>query len=155
MAIYKLTRKTFSVEYIQAAAEKKAGKLNIPLAQRVAELKAQNATASAQKVVDRAARIISGTALQGQAGQISKAVGKEGYQKIINSTAEAVKAVGRQGINKGAQSVGIKQGMMNTWNNAGKMGKAGMVGAGVAGTALLAKGLFGGKKQQQPQQVAN
>lgn len=27
--------------------------------------------------------------------------------------------------------------------------KAGMVGAGVDGTALLAKGLFGGKKQQQ------
>ena len=76
-------------------------------------------------------------------------IGKEGYQKVINSTAEAVKAAGQQGFNKGAQSVGLKQGMMNTWNNAGKMGKAGMVGAGVAGTALLAKGLFGGKKQQQ------
>lgn len=154
MAIYKLTRKTFSTEYIQAAAEKKAGKLNVPLAQRVAELKAQNAAAETQKVVDRAARKVAGTALQGQAGQISKAVGKEGYQNIINRSAEAVKASAQQGFNKGAQSVGIKQGMMNTWNNAGKMGKAGMVGAGVAGTALLAKGLFGGKKQQ-PQQVAN
>lgn len=154
MAIYKLTRKTFSVEYIQAAAEKKAGKLNVPLAQRVAELKAQNAAAEAQKVVGRAARKVAGTALQGQAGQISKAVGKEGYQNIINKSAEAVKASAQQGFNKGAQSVGLKQGMMNTWNNAGKMGKAGMVGAGVAGTALLAKGLFGGKKQQS-QQVAN
>lgn len=154
MAIYKLTRKTFSTEYIQAAAEKKAGKLNVPLAQRVAELKAQNAAAETQKVVDRAARKVAGTALQGQAGQISKAVGKEGYQKIINSTAEALKVTGQQGIQKGAKSVGIKQGMINTWNNAGKMGKAGMVGAGVAGTALLAKGLFGGKKQQS-QQVAN
>lgn len=35
------------------------------------------------------------------------------------------------------------------------MGKAGMIGAGVAGTALLAKGLLGGGKKQQPQQVAN
>lgn len=63
MAIYKLTRKTFSTEYIQAAAEKKAGKLNVPLAQRVAELKAQNAAAETQKVVDRAARKVAGTAL--------------------------------------------------------------------------------------------
>lgn len=154
MAIYKLTRKTFSEELKKMYELKKAGKLQGSLAENVAKAKAQNAAAEAQKVVNRAARKVAGTALQGQAGQISKAVGKEGYQKIINSTAEAIKTTGQQGINKGAQSVGIKQGMINTWNNAGKMGKAGMVGAGVAGTALLAKGLFGGKKQQ-PQQVAN
>lgn len=41
MAIYKLTRKTFSTEYIQAAGEKAAGTLKVPLAKRVAELKAQ------------------------------------------------------------------------------------------------------------------
>lgn len=154
MAIYKLTRKTFSEELKKMYELKKAGKLQGSLAENVAKEKAKNAAASAQKVVDRAARKVAGTALQGQAGQISKAVGKEGYQNIINKTAEAIKVTGQQGMQKGAQSVGIKQGMMNTWNNAGKMGKAGMVGAGVAGTALLAKGLFGGKKQQ-PQQVAN
>ena len=154
MAIYKLTRKTFSEELKKMYELKKAGKLQGSLAENVAKEKAQNVAASAQKVVDRAARKVAGTALQGQAGQISKAVGKEGYQKIINSTAEALKVTGQQGIQKGAKSVGLKQGMMNTWNNAGKMGKAGMIGAGVAGTALLAKGLFGGKKQQ-PQQVAN
>lgn len=139
MAIYKLTRKTFSVEYIQAAAEKKAGKLNVPLAQRVAELKAQNAAAEAQKVAARAARKDVGNVFQKEVGQIAQGASQKGYQK---------------GVQEGIKSVGIKQGMMNTWNNAGKMGKAGMVGAGVAGTALLAKGLFGGKKQQ-PQQVAN
>lgn len=139
MAIYKLTRKTFSVEYIQAAAEKKAGKLNVPLAQRVAELKAQNAAAEAQKVAARAARKDVGNVFQKEVGQIAQGATQKGYQK---------------GVQEGIKSVGLKQGMMNTWNNAGKMGKAGMVGAGVAGTALLAKGLFGGKKQQ-PQQVAN
>lgn len=139
MAIYKLTRKTFSTEYIQAAAEKKAGKLNVPLAQRVAELKAQNAAAEAQKVAARAARKDVGNVFQKEVGQIAQGATQKGYQK---------------GVQEGIKSVGIKQGMMNTWNNAGKMGKAGMVGAGVAGTALLAKGLFGGKKQQ-PKQVAN
>lgn len=139
MAIYKLTRKTFSVEYIQAAAEKKAGKLNVPLAQRVAELKAQNAAAEAQKVAARAARKDVGNVFQKEVGQIAQGASQKGYQK---------------GVQEGIKSVGIKQGMMNTWNNAGKMGKAGMVGAGVAGTALLAKGLFGGNKQH-PQQVAN
>lgn len=139
MAIYKLTRKTFSVEYIQAAAEKKAGKLNVPLAQRVAELKSQNAAAEAQKVAARAARKDVGNVFQKEVGQIAQGASQKGYQK---------------GVQEGIKSVGLKQGMMNTWNNAGKMGKAGMVGAGVAGTALLAKGLFGGKKQQ-PQQVAN
>lgn len=154
MAIYKLTRKTFSEFTKQAFEEKKAGTLQGSMADRVAQLKAQATARDAKAVADRAARKVAGTALQGQAGQISKAVGKEGYQKVINSTAEAVKSAGQQGFNKGAQSVGLKQGMMNTWNNAGKMGKAGMVGAGIAGTALLAKGLLGGKKQQ-PQQVAN
>lgn len=149
MAIYKLTRKTFSEFIKQAFSEKKAGTLQGSMADRVAQLKAQAAARDAKAVVDRAARKVAGTALQEQAGQISKAVGKEGYQNIINRSAEAVKASAQQGFNKGAQSVGLKQGMMNTWNNAGKMGKAGMVGAGVAGTALLAKGLFGGKKQQQ------
>lgn len=134
MAIYKLTRKTFSVEYIQAAAEKKAGKLNVPLAQRVAELKAQNAAAEAQKVAARAARKDVGNVFQKEVGQIAQGATQKGYQK---------------GVQEGIKSVGLKQGMMNTWNNAGKMGKAGMVGAGVAGTALLAKGLFGGNKQQQ------
>lgn len=134
MAIYKLTRKTFSTEYIQAAAEKKAGKLNVPLAQRVAELKAQNAAAEAQKVAARAARKDVDNVFQKEVGQIAQGASQKGYQK---------------GVQEGIKSVGLKQGMMNTWNNAGKMGKAGMVGAGVAGTALLAKGLFGGNRQQQ------
>lgn len=103
MAIYKLTRKTFSEELKKMYELKKAGKLQGSLAKNVAKEKAENAAASAQKVVDRAARKVAGTALQGQAGQISKAVGKEGYQNIINRSAEAVKASAQQGFNKGAQ----------------------------------------------------
>lgn len=103
MAIYKLTRKTFSEELKKMYELKKAGKL-------------------------------LGNVFQKKVGQIAQGATQKGYQK---------------GVQEGIKSVGIKQGMMNTWNNAGKMGKAGMVGAGVAGTALLAKGLFGGNKRQQ------
>lgn len=89
--------------------------------------------------MDRAARKGVGNAFQKQVGKIAQGATQKGYQK---------------GVQEGIKSVGLKQGMMNTWNNVGKMGKAGMVGAGIAGTALLAKGLFGGKKQQS-QQAAN
>lgn len=136
MAIYKLTRKTLSEELKKMYELKKAGKLQGSLAENVAKEKAKNAAASAQKV---AARKDVGNVFQKEVGQIAQGATQKGYQK---------------GVQEGIKSVGLKQGMMNTWNNAGKMGKAGMVGAGVAGTALLAKGLFGGKKQQ-PQQVAN
>lgn len=84
MAIYKLTRKTFSVEYIQAAAEKKAGKLNVPLAQRVAELKAQ-------KVAARAARKDVGNVFQKEVGQIAQGASQKGYQKGVQ---EGIKSVG-------------------------------------------------------------
>ena len=134
MAIYKLTRKTFSEFTKQAFAEKKAGTLQGSMADRVAQLKAQAAAADAQKVAARAARKDVGNVFQKEVGQIAQGATQKGYQK---------------GMQEGVQSVGLKQGMMNTWNNAGRMGKAGMVGAGVAGTALLAKGLFGGNKQQQ------
>ena len=139
MAIYKLTRKTFSEFTKQAFAEKKAGTLQGSMADRVAQLKAQAAARDAKAVADRAARKEVGHVFQPQVKQIAQGASQKGYQK---------------GVQEGIKSVGLKQGMMNTWNNAGKMGKAGMVGAGVAGTALLAKGLFGGKKQQS-QQVAN
>lgn len=132
MAIYKLTRKTFSEELKKMYELKKAGKLQGSLAENVAKEKAK-------KVAARAARKDVGNVFQKEVGQIAQGATQKGYQK---------------GVQEGIKSVGLKQGMMNTWNNAGKMGKAGMVGAGVAGTALLAKGLFGGKKQQ-PQQVAN
>lgn len=139
MAIYKLTRKTFSEELKKMFELKKAGKLQGSLAENVAKAKAQNAATAAQKVADRAARKEVGNMFQKQVGQIAQGATQKGYQK---------------GVQEGIKSVGLKQGMMNTWNNAGKMGKAGMVGAGIAGTALLAKGLLGSKKQQ-PQQVAN
>lgn len=139
MAIYKLTRKTFSEELKKMFELKKEGKLQGSLAENVAKAKAQNAATAAQKVADRAARKEVGNVFQKQVGQIAQGATQKGYQK---------------GVQEGIKSVGLKQGMMNTWNKAGNMGKAGMVGAGIAGTALLAKGLLGGKKQQ-PQQVAN
>lgn len=97
---------------------KKAGKLQGSLAENVAKAKAQNAATAAQKVADRAARKEVGNMFQKQVGQIAQGATQKGYQK---------------GVQEGIKSVGLKQGMMNTWNNAGKMGKAGMVGAGIAG----------------------
>lgn len=41
----------------------------------------------------------------------------------------------------GQGSVGVTGGLKNTWRNAGTMGKAGMVGAGVGAGYLLGKGL--------------
>lgn len=55
---------------------------------------------------------------------------------IANPGAAAAKA----GFQRGVKSVGVMEGLENTWASAGKMGKAGMVAGGVASAALLAKG---------------
>lgn len=51
-----------------------------------------------------------------------------------------------QGFNAGQRSVGVMQGMKNTWGRMGTAGKVGTAAAGVAATGLALKGLFGGKK---------
>lgn len=63
------------------------------------------------------------------------------------STAEAVKAAQK----RTASQVGIKQGLKNSWSRMGTLGKAGVIGAGVAATGLMAKGLLSGKKKEQQQ----
>lgn len=65
-------------------------------------------------------------------------------KNIANPGAAAAKA----GFARGRASVGIKQGAMNTWNRMGKMGKAGTVAGIAAGTYMLGKGIFGGKKDR-------
>lgn len=65
-------------------------------------------------------------------------------KNIANPGAAAAKA----GFARGQASVGIKQGAMNTWNRMGKMGKAGTVAGLAAGTYMLGKGIFGGKKDK-------
>lgn len=68
--------------------------------------------------------------------------GKETY-KGVNSVAS-----GKQSFQMGQKSVGVRQGMANTWNRMGTMGKAGTVaGAAVVG-GLALKGLFGGRKKK-------
>lgn len=51
-----------------------------------------------------------------------------------------------QGFNAGQRSVGVMQGMKNTWGRMGTAGKIGTVATGVTATGLALKGLFGGKK---------
>jgi hypothetical protein len=64
------------------------------------------------------------------------------------STAEAVKAAQK----RTASQVGIKQGLKNSWSRMGTLGKAGVIGAGVAATGLMAKGLLSGSKKKDQQQ---
>lgn len=57
-----------------------------------------------------------------------------------------------QGFQQGQNSVGLMGGLKNTWNNAGTLGKAGIVTAGVGTAALAAKGIasmFGGRKRRR------
>ena len=51
-----------------------------------------------------------------------------------------------QGFKAGHNSVGLMQGMKNTWGKMGTMGKAGAIAGTAAVTGLALKGLFGGKK---------
>ena len=53
------------------------------------------------------------------------------------------------GYNKAANTIGIGQGMRNTWNNMGTMSKVGTVAAGATVAGLALKGLFGGKKKRK------
>lgn len=69
--------------------------------------------------------------------------GKETY-KGVNKI-----ATGKQAFEMGQKSVGIKQGMRNTWNNMGTMGKVGTVAAGATVAGLALKGLFGSKKKRK------
>lgn len=69
--------------------------------------------------------------------------GKETY-KGVNKV-----ATGKQAFEMGQKSVGIKQGMRNTWNNMGTLSKAGTIAAGVTAAGLMARGLFGGKKRKK------
>lgn len=48
---------------------------------------------------------------------------------------------------------GIVQGLKNTWNNSGNLGKAGMAAAGIAGGYMMYKGIKSMfRKKPQPQQ---
>lgn len=67
---------------------------------------------------------------------------------MANPTLAAKKA-SQQGFQRGAKSVGMMGGIKNTFNKAGTMGKAGMIGGGLLATGLIAKGLFGGNKDKE------
>lgn len=72
--------------------------------------------------------------------------GMKGIQRAQGGSAHKVWNLGRK---TGANSVGFKQDLKNSWSRMGTMGKAGVIGAGVVGAGLMAKGLFGGKKKDQ------
>lgn len=76
-------------------------------------------------------------------------------QRAANRTANIANAAGvkdaamkarTQGFKAGQNSVGIMQGMKNTWGKMGTMGKTGTIAGAAVLTGLAAKGLFGGKK---------
>lgn len=71
----------------------------------------------------------------------------EGIKKAaMRARTQGFNAGKKQGFNAGQRSVGVMQGMKNTWGRMGTAGKIGTAAAGVAATGLALKGLFGGKK---------
>lgn len=67
-----------------------------------------------------------------------------GYQKGMNSANEQISQMQSQldAANNAAANTGVSQGLQNTWNNAGFMTKAGMLGATGAGLYFLGKGVM-------------
>ena len=74
---------------------------------------------------------------------------KTAATNLENAAKSVQNSASQQSFLKGQNSVGIKQGAINTWNKMGTMGKVGTVGAGLLATGLVAKGLFGGSKEKQ------
>ena len=100
--------------------------------------------------------LVGGSAIsQGAAGSAIANTNKNIATSTANQAAQRAKnianpraAAAKAGFARGQASVGIKQGAMNTWNRMGKVGKAGTVAGIAAGTYMLGKGIFGGKKDR-------
>lgn len=82
-------------------------------------------------------------------GDAVKGAAETAYKQGMQHAAAANAATTRNAVNSAVKGVGIKQGAMNTWKGLGKMGKAGVIGGAALGAGLLAKGVFGGKKNNQ------
>ena len=72
-----------------------------------------------------------------------------GGNTVYSKTAPKMNAqqVAQTSFKNGQNSVGVLQGMKNTWGKMGTMGKAGAIAGTAAITGLALKGLFGGKKK--------
>lgn len=55
----------------------------------------------------------------------------------------------KAGFNEGANSVGIKQGLVNSWNNMGTAQKIGTAAAGTVAAGLMLRGIFGGRRRRR------
>ena len=142
---FKLKRKLFflatdGTSFTRAQAEDATGKTGSAAIRdfRVSQA-TTNATNTATRATERAANKAVGTTAFKQAAQTG---GKEG----VNALKSASKSAYTAGQTAGAKSVGLMGGFKNTWAKAGTGGKAGMALAGAAGLGLMAKGLFGNKK---------
>lgn len=99
--------------------------------------------------------LVGGSAVsQGSTGSAIANTNKQITQKEAQRAAQRAKnianpgaAAAKAGFARGQASVGVKQGMINTWNRMGKVGKAGTIAGGAVAAGLMAKGLFGGKKK--------
>ena len=150
---FKLKRKTFAIlndgsgksisvfkaEYDKAGGQKGTGK-------SFKEWYRGNSPSTVEVGGSAVSRGSTGSAIANTNKQIAQKEAQRAAQRaknIANPGAAAAKA----GFARGQASVGVKQGMINTWNRMGKVGKAGTIAGGAVAAGLMAKGLFGGKKK--------
>lgn len=112
--------------------------------------------------VDANGNRVNKTQMQTAVAQNGQNVAQQQAQRAANrkaniANAPAVKEAAvrartqgyQAGQQAGARSVGVMGGMKNTWNNAGTMGKAGMIAGGVALTGLALNGLRSKKSDKE------
>ena len=125
---------------VKALRRRQGGTLKDALEQ----VRSENATQNAINTEVRATTRNLNKQSNAQFRQLGAAGDKAGINALKQQN--AFKGAAQGGFNAGQKSVGVMQGMKNTWGRMGTVGKAGTIaGAAVVG-GLALKGLFGGKK---------
>ena len=171
-----IRRKCFSEELKALIAKRMADKSagitpTGSAASQLDQMKANSANMAAVKSAERTARRETGKALESQiktAAQTGNTTQKTqllntakqagtnaGYQKALDtmkstpkttSTSYATRST-NNAFQQGQQSVGLKQGAMNTWNNMSTTGKVATGAAALGTTALIAGSIIKNKRK--------
>lgn len=112
------------------------------------QVRSENAT---QNAIDTEVRATTRN-LNKQSNAQFKQLGAAGDKAGIGALKQqnALKGAAQGGFKAGQKSVGVMQGMKNTWGRMGNVGKAGVVAGAAAGGYFLGKGLglWGNNKEK-------